>query len=129
MANKQLITNLLEKKLNGDVIGNVLSFIDKLIKVDIGKDDFKNPFHIEIKRCFGINRKEIHLDNFFTNCYMCENAYDWKRSSSKKYSYQYCPRCHKKWDKERIKTGTGKGRRPEYFAKRDFPKGVCLIKL
>ena len=127
MANKQLITRLLEVKLNGDCLGYILSFIDEFITVDIGKDDFKNPFHIEIKRCFGINRTEIHLQNFFTNCYMCENAYDWKRSNSKKYSYQYCPRCYWKWEQNKKNTGRGEGRRPEYFVKKD--RGVCLIKL
>jgi len=128
MANKQLITKMMEQKLNGDVIGNILSFVDNLFTVDIGKDDFKNPFHIEIKRTFGINRTEFLLTSFFTNCYMCENNFDWKRSSSKKYAYQYCPRCYKKWADKLSKTGRGGGRRPEHFVKQ-FERGVCLIKL
>jgi len=126
MANKQLITHLLEKKLNGDVVGNILTFIDNLVRVDIGKDEFKNPFHIEIKRCFGINRTVLHLDHFYTNCYMCENGYDWKRSNSKKYSYQYCYNCYRKWERNKKKTGVGGGRPPDYFG---IQRGVCLIKI
>ena len=126
MANKQLITKMMEQKLNGDVIGIILSFIDNLITVHIGKDDFKNPFHIEIKRTFGINRTKMLSASFFTNCYMCENPYDWKRSSTKKYSYQYCFRCYKEWEDKLSKEGRGGGRRPEYFVKKKG--GVCLIK-
>ena len=68
--------------------------------------------------------------SFFTNCYMCEDAYKPIKRSPKKFNFQYCYKCYEKWLEDNNRTGRRTGRRPRYFQEPSIlGRGICLIKL